>query len=37
MAEYTALYYAPRFFQSSLPAEVPIMDLRNIQKHQGAP
>ena len=37
MAEYTALYYAPRFLQSSLPAEVPIMDLRNIRKHQGAP
>ena len=32
MAEYTALYlYAPRFLQSSLPAEAPIMDLRNIQ------
>ena len=30
MAEYTALYYAPRFLQSSLPAEAPIMDLRNI-------
>ena len=30
MAEYTTLYYAPRFLQSSLPAEAPIMDLRNI-------
>ena len=30
MTEYTALYYAPRFLQSSLPAEAPIMDLRNI-------
>ena len=30
MAEYTTSYYAPRFLQSSLPAEAPIMDLRNI-------
>ena len=31
MAEYTALYYAPRLLQSSLSAEAPIMDVRNIQ------
>ena len=30
IAEYTALFYGPRFLQSSLPAEAPILDLKNI-------
>ena len=30
MAEFTALFYTPRFLRSSLPAEAPVLDLRNI-------
>ena len=30
MAEFTALFYTPRFLRSSLPAEAPVLDLQNI-------